>query len=137
MRAADVVIAQGGPGGIMDSRACGRVPIVVPRDPARGEHVDDHQQRFAAHLLRRGKVAVAADEADLRILVRRAIDVPEEFSAPEQESPTAATGVAIEASVEALLRRSRGRSRERGRVLRLPRPRAARGQRTAAVDQPA
>lgn len=45
---ASAVVCHGGPGTIMDARRAGHVPICVPRDPARGEHVDGHQQRFAA-----------------------------------------------------------------------------------------
>ena len=45
---ADVAICHGGPGTIMDARAAGHLPLCVPRDPALGEHVDGHQQRFAA-----------------------------------------------------------------------------------------
>jgi UDP-N-acetylglucosamine transferase subunit ALG13 len=45
---AAVVVCHGGPGTIMDARTAGHVPFCVPRDPARGEHVDGHQQRFAA-----------------------------------------------------------------------------------------
>lgn len=43
-----VVITHGGPGTIMGVRAVGHRPLVVPRDPAHGEHVDGHQQQFAA-----------------------------------------------------------------------------------------
>jgi UDP-N-acetylglucosamine transferase subunit ALG13 len=32
----------------MDAREAGHVPLCVPRDPKLGEHVDGHQQRFAA-----------------------------------------------------------------------------------------
>lgn len=45
---AAVVVCHGGPGTIMDARAAGHVPLCVPRDPSLGEHVDGHQQRFAA-----------------------------------------------------------------------------------------
>lgn len=45
---ADGVVCHGGPGTIMDARDAGHVPVCVPRDPSRGEHVDGHQQRFAA-----------------------------------------------------------------------------------------
>lgn len=41
-------VVHGGPGTIMDARGAGHVPICVPRDPSLGEHVDGHQQRFAA-----------------------------------------------------------------------------------------
>ena len=46
----NAVVLQGGPGGIMDARNAGVRPIVVPRDPQRGEHVDSHQLDFARHL---------------------------------------------------------------------------------------
>jgi UDP-N-acetylglucosamine transferase subunit ALG13 len=45
---ASVVVCHGGPGTIMDAREAGHVPLCVPRDPRLGEHVDGHQQRFAA-----------------------------------------------------------------------------------------
>ena len=111
MRAADVVVAQGGPGGIMDARASGRLPVVVPRDPALGEHVDDHQQRFAAHLHAQGRIALATDEADLHRLVRRALADPAGFTVAPQQSPTAATARAIEASLDVVLQRAARRSR--------------------------
>lgn len=44
---ASAVICHGGPGTIMDAREAGHVPLCLPRDPERGEHVDGHQQRFA------------------------------------------------------------------------------------------
>lgn len=50
MRAATVVVTHGGPATIMEARALGKKPVVVPRDPALGEHVDSHQQRFARRL---------------------------------------------------------------------------------------
>ena len=54
---ATAVVCHGGPGTIADARAAGRLPIVVARDPKRGEHVDDHQQRF---------VSAAADAGEIR-----------------------------------------------------------------------
>ena len=59
MADADVVITHGGPGTISDARRSGHRPIVVPRDPTLGEHVDDHQQRFAAWCAERGVVDLA------------------------------------------------------------------------------
>lgn len=44
---ARVVVCHGGPGTLMEARDAGHVPLCVPRDPRLGEHVDDHQQRFA------------------------------------------------------------------------------------------
>jgi UDP-N-acetylglucosamine transferase subunit ALG13 len=48
LSAASVVVCHGGPGIITEAREAGHVPLCVPRDPHLGEHVDGHQQRFAA-----------------------------------------------------------------------------------------
>ncbi len=61
---ASAVVSHGGPSTVMDARMAGRLPIVVPRDPARGEHVDDHQIRFTRHLGRHG-LAVPATSFDV------------------------------------------------------------------------
>jgi len=61
--AADVIVAHGGPGSLFLAWERGRRPVVVPRDPARGEHVDDHQQRFAAQL--GDRAIVCQDVCDL------------------------------------------------------------------------
>jgi UDP-N-acetylglucosamine transferase subunit ALG13 len=50
MGAADAVVCHGGPGTISLAQRSGHRPIVVARDPALGEHVDDHQQRYTAKL---------------------------------------------------------------------------------------
>jgi len=70
---ADAVVCHGGPGTIMDARNAGHVPICVPRDPARGEHVDDHQQRFVAIVDRAGVVTEARSRAELAQAVHAAI----------------------------------------------------------------
>lgn len=59
--AAEVVVTHGGPATISDALDSGRMPLVVPRDPTFGEHVDDHQQRFARYLAAEGHVHVAED----------------------------------------------------------------------------
>ena len=65
----DVVITHAGPGSINDAFSAGIRPIVVPRRPDLGEHVDEHQLRFAAFLARRGIVDTANDEASLHDLL--------------------------------------------------------------------
>ena len=65
LAAADVVVCHGGPATIADARRAGRLPVVVPRDPALDEHVDDHQQRFARWMADRGQVWLALTESDL------------------------------------------------------------------------
>jgi UDP-N-acetylglucosamine transferase subunit ALG13 len=68
---ADVVITHGGPGTISDARHAGHRPVVFPRDPTQGEHVDDHQQRFAGWCHRRGLVHVAMSVDDLDAVVAK------------------------------------------------------------------
>jgi UDP-N-acetylglucosamine transferase subunit ALG13 len=43
----------------------GHSPIVVPRDPAFDEHVDDHQLRFTTWLAGRRPIIVVRSMADL------------------------------------------------------------------------
>lgn len=79
---ADAVVCHGGPGTIMDARGLGHVPVCVPRDPALGEHVDGHQQRFATLVDRAGVVVRADDAAALDAAVRQAAARRREASAP-------------------------------------------------------
>lgn len=67
---ADCVVTHAGPGLLMEARAAGHDPVVVPRDPAHGEHVDDHQLRFAAHLARTGHLRTATSCSGVRDQVR-------------------------------------------------------------------
>ena len=63
MQRARWLVLQGGSSALAEARALGRSPMVVPRDPRYGEHVDDHQLRYGrAHGL-----AVAPDEVLRRI----------------------------------------------------------------------
>jgi UDP-N-acetylglucosamine transferase subunit ALG13 len=77
VRAADVVVVSGGPGAVMTAREGHRRPISVPRH--KGEAVDDHQQAFARLMSEREMAFEADTEADLRALLERAREHPEEF----------------------------------------------------------
>jgi UDP-N-acetylglucosamine transferase subunit ALG13 len=66
---AESVVCHGGPGTIMDARSVGHVPVCVPRDPTLGEHVDAHQQRFAALVARAGIVSLAQSWDELCLAV--------------------------------------------------------------------
>ncbi len=76
---ADVVISHGGPATIMDARAAGHRPIVVPRRPDLGEHVDDHQIRFCRWMNDRRQVVLARDRADLCRLLDQARHHPDRY----------------------------------------------------------
>jgi UDP-N-acetylglucosamine transferase subunit ALG13 len=77
---AAVVVCHGGPTTITESRRHGRRPIVVPRSPELGEHVDDHQLRFCARMAAKGLISTAADEDAFRTLLDRALAAPDEFA---------------------------------------------------------
>ena len=65
MRIARAVVAHGGVGSILTSLACGRRPIVMPRERGRGEAVDEHQLVLARRLARAGVVRLVDTPADL------------------------------------------------------------------------
>lgn len=60
VRGADLVISHGGIGSALTALEAGRVPVMVPRRVAFGEHVDDHQVLICDHLGQRG-IAVARE----------------------------------------------------------------------------
>ena len=74
--AADVVVCHGGPGTIMLAAYEDKVPIVVPRLRALGEHVDDHQLVFTRRIANEGTIALAEDEGRFRALLERALVSP-------------------------------------------------------------
>ncbi len=88
---AAVVISHGGPTTITESRRHGLRPIVVPRSPELGEHVDDHQQRFCARMAAKGLISVAADEESFAALTDRALAAPGEFAVSTDGGDVAAS----------------------------------------------
>ncbi|CAL9532387.1 hypothetical protein SUDANB121_04083 [Nocardiopsis dassonvillei] len=79
MESARVVVSHGGPGTIVQARRAGRLPIVVPRDPELGEHVDDHQLLFVARLEEAGRVRTCSGPQQLYALLDKALASPEDF----------------------------------------------------------
>ena len=69
MSTADAVVCHGGPGTISLAQRSGHRPIVVARDPALGEHVDDHQQRYTSKLAAEGHVDTARSAEELVALL--------------------------------------------------------------------
>jgi len=74
LSSADVVVISCGPGGVMDARAAGRMPVAVARRHDLGEHVDDHQLAFAQLLADQGLARTARTEAEFRTLVESVAD---------------------------------------------------------------
>ncbi len=93
---AAVVVCHGGPGAITEARRRGLVPIVVPRRDDLGEHVDDHQVRFARRMAREGLIVVAETEAQLRAAVEAALGRGRGWTGPprETEDPAGVRGFA-------------------------------------------
>jgi UDP-N-acetylglucosamine--N-acetylmuramyl-(pentapeptide) pyrophosphoryl-undecaprenol N-acetylglucosamine transferase len=76
-RAADVVVAHAGTGSAMTALDAGRVPVLVPRHAAHGEHVDDHQHQIASELAERNlalhREVDDLDSSDLTLASHRAV----------------------------------------------------------------
>jgi UDP-N-acetylglucosamine--N-acetylmuramyl-(pentapeptide) pyrophosphoryl-undecaprenol N-acetylglucosamine transferase len=73
MRQADVVVSHAGVGSAITALRAGKVPVLVPRRRAHGEHVDDHQEEIAAAMARAGlATAVEAGDLDLDVLLAAA-----------------------------------------------------------------
>ena len=84
---ATVVVCHGGPATIAECRRLGRVPVVVPRRPEFGEHVDNHQVLFSSRLADKKLVHVATTEEELATLLDDALADPERFAVTLDEQP--------------------------------------------------
>lgn len=128
LEAATIVVCHGGPATITECRRAGRIPVVVPRDPQLGEHVDGHQQRFARMFGRSGLVRLAETESQLRDALDQAMREPSEFavlSTPDQAQdcgqpdPVRRVGELVDGLIAA---RRQTRARRGGRVWPRSRP---------------
>ncbi|MEU9509602.1 glycosyltransferase [Micromonospora sp. NPDC048170] len=112
MAEADLVVCHGGPATILEARRHGHLPIVVPRDPARGEHVDDHQQLFARRLGAAGMVALAETREALFAALAAGLADPSRFAVAADPEASEARRAAVEQVgriVEDLVAASTGR----------------------------
>ena len=100
---ADVVVSHGGPSTVMDARMAGRIPIVVARDPAEGEHVDGHQMSFAHHLQRHHMAILAATQDQLYNAVESGLADPARTALPVSDGALTAGVVAFGRHVDGLL----------------------------------
>ena len=88
MRRADAIVCHGGPSTIMEARNAGVVPVVIPRDPARGEHVDEHQLRFAEFMAAKGAILQARTESELSAQLDSVVQGEVERVAPGSPTET-------------------------------------------------
>lgn len=110
---AAVVVCHGGPGTIMDARSAGHVPICLPRDPALGEHVDGHQQRFAEVAHRDGMVVACTTQGDFREALAERLRVGRGVGALADGTATTLARERIAAGLEELIERTENRRRRR------------------------
>nr|WP_236646682.1 glycosyltransferase [Micromonospora acroterricola] len=95
MADADLVVCHGGPATILEARRHGHLPIVVPRDPARGEHVDDHQQLFARRLGAAGLVALCETRDALHAALAAGLTDPSRYAVAADPGAHAARRAAV------------------------------------------
>lgn len=112
---ADVIVCHGGPASIAAAWTRGLLPIVVPRLPQLGEHVDDHQVDFSVKLAELGRIWLAQTSAEFSSAMATATHDP---ACLRGGVPAADVGSAITRFGE-LIEELVGRPRRRPRRLRL------------------
>jgi UDP-N-acetylglucosamine transferase subunit ALG13 len=103
MAEAAVIVSHGGPGTIAEARRAGARPIVVPRQAAAGEHVDDHQQRFARRLAEAGLVLLAEDRQTFVACLHAALEDLSRVATDGKPLPTGRAVTAFAAAAAPLL----------------------------------
>jgi len=71
--ASNLMISHAGAGAVLQGVRAGRVPVVMPRLAAAGEHVDDHQVETAKALEASARVVVAMEAEELARAVEKAM----------------------------------------------------------------
>jgi len=108
---ASVVVCHGGPSTIVETWRRGLVPIVVARSAQLGEHVDDHQQRFARAMADRGLIRLVADRALLLASIDEAVAHPFVVADGEVLHDPAESALRLGALVDDLVALGAGRRR--------------------------
>jgi UDP-N-acetylglucosamine transferase subunit ALG13 len=73
---ADVIVCHGGPASIAAAWARDLLPIVVPRRPELGEHVDDHQVIFSRKVAELGRIRLVQTQAEFGHVLTEVIRDP-------------------------------------------------------------
>ena len=85
MDEASLIVAQGGPMSMLESRSHGSLPIVVPRLRRYDEVVDDHQVTFSSHLGSLGMVRVAQTRDELFAALSEGLAHPASFQVKAED----------------------------------------------------
>ena len=70
---AELLIMHAGAGSVIHAVGAGKIPVIMPRRVAYGEHVNDHQVEFAQALAAAGKVVMVENPGDLERAVEEAM----------------------------------------------------------------
>ena len=116
----DVLVCHGGPETIAAAWERGFLPVVVPRLPQFGEHVDDHQLRFALKLAELGRIWLAQSAAEFTACLSDATRDPARLRANVPAAHTDAAVARFGELVEELVRRPRRRLPLRRRASKSP-----------------
>ena len=73
VRQAELLILHAGAGSVIHAIHAGKVPVVMPRRLALGEHVDDHQCEFAEELAQLERIVSCGEPAQLATACRVAM----------------------------------------------------------------
>lgn len=104
------VVCQGGPATIMEIRRSGKVPIVVPRRVALGEHVNDHQWLFCRRLAAKDQIVICDSEDHFVSALERLVDDPDSFTLEDEADSEVEQAVrAFGALVDPLIERHRAK----------------------------
>jgi UDP-N-acetylglucosamine transferase subunit ALG13 len=109
MGRADVVVAQGGPASVVETRGRGRVPLVVPRVARHGEVVDDHQVTYSRHMAAQQQLLLAETADQLWTHLDAALADPSSVVAepdPERDRLVAANSRRLARVVDEVTRRA-------------------------------
>lgn len=101
-RTASALVTQVGPGTILDANSVGRRPIVMPRDPTRGEHVDNHQLAFGTLMHSQGNAILVQTEPELISALELALEDPNYTRIAPRVSPAPTTAVRLAQEIDAL-----------------------------------
>ncbi len=114
MASASVLVTHGGPATICEAWRHGRLPVVVPRDPVHGEHVDGHQLRFSRRLGGAGLVLLCEQQEELEQALEQARRDPGHVRVGEdnrREAAVAASVHRVAQVIDGLLDEAAGRPR--------------------------
>jgi UDP-N-acetylglucosamine transferase subunit ALG13 len=99
----DAVVSHGGPATITEARRHGHLPVVVPRDPRLGEHVDNHQMLFCGRLNEAGLIRLVENEDGFADAVKLSTTSPGERERHREDPPVPPGVFAVGKVVEELV----------------------------------